>query len=315
MHADELPHLSIVIPTRDTRELTLACVRSIEKTRLYLDLEVLVVDDGSSDGTAEALATAHPDVTVLPTTGGVGFTKAVNLGLRAARGSLLLLLNSDTELTSGGLLRLSEAFATEPRLGIAGARLVYPDGRAQWSGGGQPSALWLFALASGLTNPLQRLPGYRFLRRSRDAGDVDWVSGAALALRREVWESVGPFDESFRFYAQDLDFCLRAKQAGWGITVLSSFRVVHHHGSTIRRREGAANLPFQPPILWADLVRWAEKDGGPRRARTSARVLGWGTRLRLLGRAAAAPFAGDRRRWRAESAAFRSALAVLRDSR
>lgn len=305
--------LTLVIPTHNTRELTLACLASIERSRGRLSLEVLVVDDGSTDGTGPALSAAFPAITVLPTPGGLGFTKAVNLGLRTARGPLLLLLNSDTELPPGGLERLVEAFAGEPGLGVAGARLLYPDGRPQWSGGAAPDGLWLFVLASGLTNPLGRLPGYRWLRKSRDGGQVDWVSGAALALRREVWDAIGPFDESFRFYAQDLDFCLRAKEAGWEIAVLPGFRVLHHHGSTIRRRPGAAHLPFQPPVLWADLVQWAAKAGGPRRARHTAWMLAWGTRLRLLGRAAAAPFARDRQRWQAESAAFRAALQTLRE--
>jgi|CXWL01.1.fsa_nt_gi GT2 family glycosyltransferase len=312
MPAPPPPRLSIVIPTYDTRALTLACLRSIERERSDVDVEVLVVDDGSTDGTTAALREAFPTATVLPTAGGLGFTRAVNLGLRSARGEVLLLLNSDTELTAGGLLRLSEAFAEAPHLGIAGGRLVYPDGRAQWSGGARPDTLWLFTLASGLSNPLRFLPGYRWLRRSRNAGTVDWVSGAALALRREVWEAVGPFDEEFRFYAQDLDFCLRVREAGWTVAVVPSFRVVHHHGSTIRHRDGAADLLYQPPILWSDLVLWARKQGGPTHERRVARALSWGTRLRLWARVVGAPFAKDRRRWRAESDAYRAALRQLK---
>lgn len=306
--------LSIIIPTRDTRDLTVACMASILRVANEspeIRLEIVVVDDGSTDGTAEALRQAFPAVTVLPTAGGVGFTKAVNLGLRGARGEYLLLLNSDTELTPGGLLQLMAAFEKDPRLGVAGARLVYPDGRPQWSGGARPDGLWLFVLASGLANPLRYLPGYRRLRRSRDGGSVDWVSGAALALRREVWDAVGPFDEDFRFYAQDLDFCLRARALGWLIAVLPGFRVIHHHGSTIQRRPGAAHLPFQPTLLWLDLVQWAGKIGGPEGARAASRRLRWGTRWRLATRAVTAAFATDRPRHQAESAAFRAALEAL----
>ncbi|MDX1999940.1 MAG: glycosyltransferase family 2 protein [Thermoanaerobaculia bacterium] len=312
--SDPSSTLSIIIPTRDTRELTLACIASITRSASEsptTQLEILVVDDGSTDGTAEALRDAFPEVVVLPTTGGVGFTRAVNLGLSQAHGDWLLLLNSDTEWTPGGLGHLQAAFAHDSGLGIVGGRLVYPDGRDQWSGGARPDAVWLFVLASGLANPLRRLPGYSRWRRSRGGGEVDWVSGAALALRREVWETVGRLDEDFRFYAQDLDFCLRARALGWRVVVLPGFRVVHHHGSTIQRRPGASHLPYQPSLLWHDLVLWAAKEGGRRRARSVARILRWGTRLRLLGRSLAAPFAADRARHRAESDAFRAALGAL----
>lgn len=306
--------LSIIIPTRDTRELTLACVASITRAAseaATTQLEILVVDDGSTDGTADALRDTFPTVRVLPTAGGVGFTRAVNLGLSHAHGEWLLLLNSDTEWTPGALCHLLAAFENDATLGIVGGRLVYPDGRDQWSGGARPDPLWLFVLASGLANPLRRLPGYGRWRRSCEGGEVDWVSGAALAVRREVLEAVGRFDEDFRFYAQDLDFCLRARALGWRVAVLPGFRVVHHHGSTIQRRPGASRLPYQPSLLWHDLVLWAAKQGGARQARSVAWMLRWGTRLRLLGRFFAAPFAADRGGHRAETEAFRAALGAL----
>src|SRR5436309_346274 len=187
-----MPALSVVIPTHDTRELTLACVVSVEAAveaaaAALSDTEILVVDDGSGDGTAEALAARHPRIAVMRLSPAAGFTRAANLGMARSRGEVLLLLNSDTEVAPGALARLRDAFAREPRLGAAGALLHYPDGRAQWSGGGEPGLLWLFALASGLPPLLARLPGYRRAKPAgAPAGRVAWVAGAALAVRRRA---------------------------------------------------------------------------------------------------------------------------------
>src|SRR6185369_3384658 len=124
-----------------------------------------------------------------------GFTRAANLGLARASGEILLLLNSDTEVDASGLAALSAAFAAEPRLGAAGADLYYPDGSPQWSGGRAPTLAWLFALASGAPALFRRLPFYRRLKPpGARGGAVEWVTGAALAVRRAAWEQAGPLD-------------------------------------------------------------------------------------------------------------------------
>ena len=143
---------------------------------------------------------------------------------------------------------------------------------------------------------------------------VDWVTGAALALRREVWEAVGPLDDRFRLYGQDLDLCLRARDAGWEVALLPAFRVRHHQGATVRHQRPDVAVGAQDlGLLWGDLVRWADKRRGARGARRAASALAWGARLRLVARALATPiFPAERRRaWRAESRALSRALADL----
>ncbi len=298
--------LSVVIPTHDTRDLTLRCVQTLEAEGTD-GLEIVVVDDGSSDDTAEALAAAHPRVRVVRNVAAAGFTRAANLGMAQAHGDVLLLLNSDTEVASGSFAPLLAAFERDPRLGAAGAALHYPDGSPQWSGGRAPTLLWLFGLASGLPPLLARLPSWRRVKPvGAPAGQVEWVTGAALALRRQAWEEAGGFDERFRFYGQDLDLCLRLGDAGWKIELVPGLRILHHHGATIGSKS-------QLELLWTDLLRWARSYRGAGFARRAALALRSGAALRRLGRTAAAPFvpAARREAWRAEGEALRRAVDAL----
>lgn len=301
-----MSRLSVVVPTHETRDLTLRCVETLEAEGTA-GLEIVVVDDGSSDGTSEALAAGHPRVRVLRNVPAAGFTRAANRGMAEASGDILLLLNSDTEVAPGAFAPLLEAFARDPRLGAAGAVLHYPDGSPQWSGGSAPTLSWLFGLASGLPPLLARLPGWRRAKPvGAPAGRVDWVTGAAVALRRQAWEEAGGFDETFRFYGQDLDLCLRLRGAGWKVELVPGFRVLHHHGATIGSRSHLE-------LLWTDLLRWARKSRGAGFARRATFALRSGAALRRVGRAVAAPFVpADRREaWRAESEALRRAMQTL----
>jgi hypothetical protein len=312
------PPLSVVIPTHDTRELTLACVRSLAAAGLP-EMEVIVVDDGSRDGTAEALAERPPryprhlKITVLRQETPVRFTRAANAGLARAGGEILLLLNSDTEVAPGALDAMLDAFRRDPKLGAAGAVLHYPDGSPQWSGGRAPSLLWLFGLASGLPALLGRLPRWRRVKPvGAVPGAVDWVTGAAMAIRRQAWEQAGPLDEGYLFYAQDLDLCSRLRRAGWAVEIVPGFRVLHHHGATIGKAAGSAGRQ-NPELLWSDLVRWGRIHRGDAWADRAAKLLRAGAALRILGRAAVTPFVPARQRpaWREDSRALLRAARAL----
>jgi GT2 family glycosyltransferase len=305
--------LSIVIPTHETRELTLACLGSIFRSPVE-GMEVILVDDASRDGTAEAVRELFPTVLVERHATAERFTRSANDGIAQAAGEILLLLNSDTEVEPKGLENLLTVFAREPELGIAGALLHYPGGSPQWSGGREPSLAWFFALASGLPALLQGLPFYRRVKPLAAPGPVpvDWVTGAAMALRRPVWEAVGPLDEGFRFYVQDLDFCLRARRAGWGVAVRPELRVLHHHGATIGKDSGASRRQ-QHELLWTDLLRWARKQHGERWAARAGAALRAGALLRLASRRLASPFVASSRRqeWQEDARALRRALAAI----
>ena len=237
--------------------MTLAAVESLHD-QSRIPFETIVVDDGSSDGTLEAVSQSFPEVKQVRISEGIGFTNAVNLGVKATAGELIWLLNSDTVVSPDAVEFLITSFDEDPSLGISGALLSYPDGAAQWSGGRFPGTLWLFGQASGLPGLLGRVPMWRRIRPVSGPAtrEVDWVTGAAMALRREVWDGVGPFHDGYRFYCQDLDLCWRAKQQGWKISILPDVRVTHHHGRTIGSAHDAVG-GVHTAYLWSDLVQRA----------------------------------------------------------
>jgi GT2 family glycosyltransferase len=255
--------LSVIVPTFDTAEMTLACCASV-LAALPEDAEVIVVDDASRDDTVQRIGETFPSIFVLRQPANGGFAVSANAGVAASRGEIVLLLNSDTRVERGTFDAFLRAFNEEAKLGVAGAQLVDEKGALQWSAGPVPTLLWLVVMVSGIA-PLLR-PFRR--KRVNAGGEVGWVSGAAMAFRRSVWDAAGPLREDFRFYAQDLDFCVRARRNGWNVRLLSHARVEHRHGATIAR--GSA-LPYKPELLWIDLLTWGRGEYGEAWARRARR--------------------------------------------
>jgi GT2 family glycosyltransferase len=298
--------LSIVIPTFNTAAMTLDCCRAAIAS-LPADGEVIVADDGSTDGTGEILCDALPRMRVVRLEVNSGFGAAANAGVAAANGAIILLLNSDARIDRNAAAVLLDAFASDARLGIAAARLINADGTPQWSGGPKPTLLWMAVVVSGVAALLPRR------KRTAGRGDVDWVSGAAMAFRGTVWESAGPFNESYRFYAQDLELCIRARELGWRVRVIEDARVVHGGGETLRRSRNVAELPHDPSLLWFDLLSWGRAHYG-RVWATCARVLMCtSASLRIVARSIGALFLrGETRRLsRSTTAVYVAALRQL----
>jgi len=276
-----MPDLSVVIPTFNTAPMTLRCCRAVLAS-MPLSTEVIVADDGSSDGTAEILGREVPGVTVVRWESNRGFAPAANRGAGAAHGRIILLLNSDAVVKEGTLDAIVAAFDSDPTLGVAGARLMNEDGTAQWSGGRTPTLPWMIGVVSGAgrfahffrSRHRQEClchidPAERGKHRHSCLCDVDWVSGAAMAVRREVWDAAGPLDERFRFYCQDIELCLRARKAGWRVAVVENARVVHAIGGTVAGNEA---LRHDPERLWPDLLDWGALHYG-RRWSAAARIV------------------------------------------
>lgn len=226
--------VSVIIVNRNTRQLLEDCLKAVYAQDLP-GLEVLVVDNGSTDGSTEMIQARFPTVRLVKNARNEGFARPNNIAMGMATGRYLFLLNSDTVVRPGAIATLASFLDAHPDVGACGPKLVYPDGRLQKSVRGFPS-LWTHCCDMFfLDKAFPRLFG-----RGEQAGfdydrtqDVDHVMAAAFLVRREVLATAGPMDERFSIYFNDMDWCYRMKQSGWKISYVYNAEVVHHLGRTI----------------------------------------------------------------------------------
>lgn len=238
------PDISVIIVNLNTRELLDSCLASVERERSGISLEVIVVDNGSDDGSAEMVEERYPATVLVRNTRNEGFARPNNEGLRRAQGRYLLLLNSDTVVRSGAFRVLVGFLDTHPEAGACGPKLVYPDGRLQFSVKGFPTLWTHFCDMTYLDRifPSSRVFGrgeMRYFDYER-AGTADHLMAAAFLVRRETYDTVGPLDERFAIYYNDMDWCYRMIQRGWSIWYVPDAVVEHHLGKTV----GAVNRRF-----------------------------------------------------------------------
>lgn len=211
----------------------LASLRAVAAPRL----EVIVVDNASTDGSAEIARREHPDAELIVNDRNLLFAGGNNVGIRRAleRGaSRVLLLNNDTEVDPSFAAALDAALDRDGRAGIAGPKILYHDDprRVWYGGGGFSPGLWI-----PRHEGIRRLDGAAPDRR----GETGWVSGCAMLVRREVFETVGLLDPSYTIYCEDVDFCLRARRAGWRCLYEPDARVWHKVSSS----SGGGMTPFK----------------------------------------------------------------------
>lgn len=230
------PAVSIIIPVYGKIEYTLACLHSIRHAPPGVPFEVIVVDDASPDNTATVLAAAA-GLRLLRNEQNLGFVGSCNAGAAAARGSVLIFLNNDTQVTSGWADALLRAFERFPDTGIAGSQLVYPDGRLQEAGA------WVFADASAWNIGRfenRRSPAFRYTRT------VDYVSGASLAIPVELFRRVGGFDHRFApGYYEDTDLAFTVRDAGLQVRYVPDSVVIHAEGISSAGTQASGMKRFQ----------------------------------------------------------------------
>ena len=241
--------LSIVIVSYNVVGMLRDCLRSLGPDLQRLRAEVYVVDNASSDGSADMVAAEFPSVYLIRGSSNRGYSAANNVALRRARGRYLLLLNPDTALPPGALVATIGEMDTHPDIGALGPKLVRADGSLDLACRRSfPSPEVAFFRLFGLARLFPRSPRfarYNLLHVDPDqATDVDSVCGAFMLVRREVAERVGLLDESFRMYGEDLDWAYRIKQAGWRVRYHPAVTVLHYKGQSSRKRPIRSLLAF-----------------------------------------------------------------------
>lgn len=228
--------LSISIVNWNTGALLRSCLESVFATARNPGVEVVVVDNGSTDGSPALVERAFPDVTLIRNATNQGFARANNQAIQASSGRYILLLNSDAVLLPDAARTLVEFLDSHPDAGAAGGILLNPDGSFQSSYMDFPSVLGETLLLTGLSRWL--LPA-TFPSHGEDeswkARPVDWVSGAFLMVRREALDAVGMLDDDYFMYTEEVDWCYRMWRHDWAVYTVPSARVIHHGGGTSRR--------------------------------------------------------------------------------
>lgn len=232
--------LSIVTVNWKVADLVDELLGSIAANKEDLSIEVYVVDNDSRDHIEDVIAKfrARSDVpvTLIRNDRNLGFAKANNQAIRRCSGRVVALLNPDTRVTKGALKRMMEWMATRPDVGIAGPKLLNTDGTLQESVRRFPRLLDQALILLKLQHLWPSAPPFKaYLAQGFDYGkeqDVDQLMGAALFVRRKVFESVGLLDERYFIWFEEVDFCKRAKKAGWGVVYVPTVQVIHHGGKS-----------------------------------------------------------------------------------
>jgi len=235
--------LSILIVTYNSRPLIDALLNGLAWQIDGLNAEVVLVDNASHDGTADAVAERHPGVRLVRSSRNLGFAAGNNLAARHAQGRVLLLLNPDAMPARGCVARGLALMDGDPGVGLAGARLLADDGATQPSARMFPTLMQEAIVLSGLA---ARFPGSRWFGRldrtwadPAHAAHVDWVPGAFALVRHDLFDRLGGFDERFFLYYEEVDLCRRIRAAGYRVQYWPELRVHHIGGVSARTVTGA----------------------------------------------------------------------------
>jgi GT2 family glycosyltransferase len=250
----KFPSISIIVPCFNGARLTQACLESLVQTLPSgLRSEIIVIDDGSIDGTPEVLREwiANARIKVIRNRHNLGFVDSCNLAARESTGEILVFLNNDVIVLPGWLPPLLRAFRDFPKAGAVGGKLIYPDGVLQEAGG--------IVFCDGSAMNLGRgdtdldAPHYNFVR------EVDYCSAALLATRRALFEQLGGFDPEFRpGYYEDTDYCFRVRAKGYRVYYQPASAVVHREGGTAGLDPSTGMKQFQTINRQKFVDRWQE---------------------------------------------------------
>lgn len=261
------PALSVVLVAYNSAHVLSTAIDPLEDVD---QVEIIVVDNASSDDTLEVLSSRHPGVQVVESSRNGGFASGVNQGAAVASAPVVLLLNPDARVEWSDLQRCLARFA-DPSVGVVAPRTVQPEGRQAVLDAGRAPTIWrCFTHATGLSRLGGRLLEGLFLFPAQAKGvrEVDWVSGSCMLLRRSALEELGGLSERWFMYAEDVDVCLRARDAGYRV-LLQGDAVVVHEGGASSRVEPGRERPSSAWLLNTYELYCLRYRPGP------ARALGW----------------------------------------
>lgn len=246
--------LSIVIINWNVKEALKNCLTSIYNNSKNVQLEILVVDNASSDGSGDMVKKFFPKTNLIENTENLGFPKACNLGIKASKGDFILLLNSDTIVLPMTLDKAVTFMKVHPDIGALGCKLLNKDGTIQYEGGRNFPSLYSMFIESFYLHMLfpkskffaKRLMGYW---NHEDDREVPCLSGSFMMLRKKAVDEVGLLDEQFQGWFEDMDYCFRLHKNSWKIFYLGSTAIIHIGGLSANKSDKKL-WRFWGPINW-----------------------------------------------------------------
>ena len=252
--------LSIIIVSWNVVDLLMECLDSVLENSVvqllpkneHRRIEVIIVDSGSSDNTVGMVQKHFPRVKLLAQEENIGFTRGNNIGLEAAQGRYIFLLNPDTIVLGNALGEMIKYMDENPDVGIIGPYTMNTDGTIQSTRRRFPTVPLAFFESTWLQPfaPKSMLDHY-YVRDVPDISvvDIDWVQGSALMARREVYEQIGGLDTGYVMYSEELDWCKRAKEAGWRVVYFCGAQIIHHGGKSSEQVPANKHILFQQSKL------------------------------------------------------------------
>lgn len=244
--------LSVIIVSWNVADLLAACLKSLEGSAGDYQTEIIVVDSASTDDSAVRVMRDFPHVRLIAQPENLGFSRCNNIGLAAAAGRHILLLNPDTEVYDDALAQMIAYLDSNPQIGIVGPHTLNTDGTTQSTRRRFPDvklaffeSTWLQPLA-----PKAWLDDFYITQPPDNAiFEVDWVQGSALMARQEVYARIGGLDTDYVMYFEELDWCKRAKDAGWRVVYLGTAQITHHGGKSTEQVASRKHIHFQESKL------------------------------------------------------------------
>ena len=292
------PDVTVSIVSFNTRDLLRAAIEAALGSR-GVSLEIIVVDNGSKDGSAEMVEREFPSVHLVRNADNRGFAAANNVAIRRATGRYILLLNPDTVVRPDTIATLAGYLDSHPRTGICGPRILFPDGSFQSCGYRFPTVLSEIRQSKNVNKAMKALVRPEtFVADLPESREVDWVDGACFMIRRDVIEAIGPLDEQYFLYAEELDWCFNARKAGWAIAAVPAAEMVHHLGQSssqvsdrslvyfmdtrlryYRKNRGLAAALFVSVVYVAGCVKQLRREPHKSKVKLRAIRLWWGSLL------------------------------------